>query len=412
MTIEDMKAIAIMLEKAGVDSINVSIGVYASWYTQVQPAVMGHGWISDMAREIKTVVKVPVSTVGRINDPIIADSIIASGKADFVHMGRASLADPFLPRKAKEGRFCDIIRCIACLQGCTTRIDNDLPGQCMVNPRTGREYELNITETPKKKNIWVIGGGPAGAEAAIVAAQRGHNVILYEKNKKLGGMFHTASVPPWKGEITTFLAWQITALNNLGVKICLNTEVTESMIKEGKPDTVIVATGSNPIVPPIPGKENVFVKSGVDLLNAKFNVTGNIAVIGGGLIGGEVAHYLITHGNKVTIIEVLDQIVKEVPNNIKHFLFKTFDEHKVKIYTNTTVKKINPDGTIIIENSDGIQTIGKFDSVLMATGVQSEVKIYNALKDCGIELVVVGDAKRAANALEAIQDAYITAMTI
>ena len=413
LTIEDMKAVAIQLEEVGVDSINVSIGVYASWYTQVQPAVMGHGWISDFAREIKSVVGIPVSTVGRINDPMIADAIIASGKADLIYMGRASLADPFLPNKAKEGKYEEIIRCTACLQGCTTKIDLDCPGQCVVNPRTGRESEWIIKPAEKKKRVWIAGGGPAGAEAAIVCAQRGHEVTLFEKSDRLGGMFRTASVPPWKGEISTFLAWQEDQMKKLGVDVHLNTELSAEYVKQAAPDCVIVATGSEPAMPPIKGIENSFVRTAVDLLNSCVTMDGNLAVIGGGLIGGETANYLMTHGNTVTIIEMLPEIVRDEPDNMKHFLMKAFKENDVTIYTNTKVIEITTDGCIEIQNGcENAQIIGPFDGILIAAGMTAENALLTELDGCGIETVSVGDAKMAATALEAIEGAYKAALNI
>lgn len=411
MTIEDTKAVAVLLEEAGVDSINASIGVYASWYTQVQPAVMGHGWISDYAAELKKVVNIPVTTVGRVNDPVFAETIIAGGKADAVYMGRASLADPHLPNKAKAGELQSIIRCTACLQGCTTRIDLDLPAQCVVNPLTGRESEYDLSPAAKKKDVWVVGGGPAGAEAAIVAAGKGHNVTLFEEKDRLGGMFYTASIPPYKGEISTFLAWQNHALKERGVKICLNTLVDADAIRRGKPDTVIVATGSTPARPPIPGIDNDFVRDAVDLLNGEFNAVGNVAVIGGGLVGAETANYLATHGNSVAIFEMLEDVAMEEPANMKHFLKKSFKENDVKIHVNTRVSSINDDGAITYEHpEDGRRTSKKYDMVLLAAGMKARNDLSDRL--AGADVRVVGDAQKAGNALTAIQDAYETALAL
>ncbi len=412
LTIEDTKTIAMYLEEAGIDSLNVSIGVYESWYTQVQPAVMGHGWISHFAEEVKKVVSIPVTTVGRVNDPLIADAIIKSGKADACYMGRASLADPHLPNKAKAGDFADIIRCTACLQGCTTKIDLDCPGQCVVNPRTGRESEFVLTPAVQKKNIFVAGGGPAGCEAAIVLAERGHTVTLFEAEERLGGMFYTASVPPWKGEISTFLAWQRQRLARLGVTVHLGTRLTAEIVAAEQPDTVIVATGSLPAHPPVPGLDLPFVHTAVDYLNGKFNVSGSIAVIGGGLVGGETAHQVLTHGNEVTILEMLPEIVAEEPNNLKHFLHKAFKEGNVSVFVNTMVKKVQEDGTIVIARNGTEETIGKFDAVLLATGMRSVNGLMEELKGKVAELVAVGDAQKASNALEAIQAAYALALSI
>ena len=407
MIIEDTKAAAILLEEAGVDSLNVSIGVYASWYTQVQPAVMGHGWIADFAREIKSVVKIPVTTVGRINDPMIAESILRSGKADAIFMGRASLADPHLPNKAKKMDMAGIIRCTACLQGCTTQIDKACPGQCVVNPRTGRESEYDLSPAKQPKNVWVIGGGPAGAQVAIVAAWRGHKISLFEQSDRLGGAFYTASIPPWKGEISTFLGWQKQELDKLGVDIKLNTKMTVDQIAKGKPDVVIVATGSKSTCPPIAGADQEFVQYATDLLNGKINVEGNIAIIGGGLVGGETANYLIQRGSTVSIYEMLPEIVGEEPDNMKHFLKKAFKEHNVDINVNTKVKSINKDMTLTFVDDKGRErTSAKYDSVLMAAGMESIDDISGGLKGFDGALYVIGDAQKTGNAMTAIQESY------
>lgn len=252
LTIEDTKAMAIMLEEAGINSLNVSVAVYETWYMQVPPAVMGHGWLADYAEEVKKVVSIPVTTVGRVNDEFVAESIIRSGKADACYMGRASLADPHMPEKALSGRHEDIIHCIACLQGCTSKIDSGCQGQCALNPRTVRENEFKIVPTETKKNVFVAGGGPSGAEAAIVLAQRGHKVTLFERTDRIGGLYGLAAVAPWKGEISSFITWQRTQLEKLGVEIRYNTELTVDTVKAEKPDTVVVATGSHQFVPPCP----------------------------------------------------------------------------------------------------------------------------------------------------------------
>lgn len=410
--IEDTKAMAIMLEEAGIDSLNVSIGVYETWYMQVPPAVMGHGWLSEYAQEIKKVVDIPVTTVGRINDPYVAEGIIRSGQADACYMGRASLADPWLPNKALSGHCEDIITCIGCLQGCTSKIDSGFHGQCTLNPRTVREDEWEIIPAEKKKKIYIAGGGPAGAEAAIVLAQRGHTVTVFEKADRLGGMYGCAAVPPWKGEISSFIVWQRTQLEKLGVAVHYNTELTAEIVAQDKPDTVVIATGTNPWAPPIPGLEGERVISAVELLTGKVNADGKIAVIGGGLVGSETANYLATHENQVTIIEMMDEIAKEEPGNMKRFLMQSFEEHGVKIYTDTKVLEVTEEGIIVAEkNGEKIQA-GPFDFIVTAVGMKPNRELYNQLEETEFEVVCVGDAGTTKNALEAIEDAYQKALEI
>ena len=410
--IEDTKAMAIMLEEAGINSLNVSVGVYETWYTQVPPSVMGHGWLADYAKDIKSVVDIPITTVGRVNDPYVAESIIRSGKADACYMGRASLADPHMPNKALSGQVEDIITCIGCLQGCTSKIDSGFAGQCTLNPRTVREDEYRIVPAKEKKNIYVAGGGPAGAEAAIVLAQRGHSVTLFEAKDRLGGMYGAAAVPPWKGEISSFIVWQRTQLEKLGVNIVYNTELTAEKVLADKPQVVIDATGSQPWVPPIEGKDQDFVYSAVDVLDGKVDVNGKIAVIGGGLVGGETANFLATHGNAVTIIEGLEEILKEEPGNIKKFMLESYEDHKVEVLTEAMVEKIAEDGTVYVKKDGECRSVGTFDAVVTAVGMKPVHKLKKALEQEDVTLICVGDAKKAGNALSAIEDGYVTALDI
>lgn len=411
-SIEDTKAMAIMLEQAGITSLNVSIAVYETWYMQVPPAVMNHGWLADYAEQIKKIVDIPVTTVGRINDPFVAEGILRSGKADACFMGRASLADPHLPEKALAGKCEDIITCIACLQGCCGKIDTGFQGQCTLNPRTNREYKYNITPAETKKTVYVAGGGPSGAEAAIVLAQRGHKVTLFEKSDKLGGMYRTAAIPPWKGEIAAFIVWQATQLEKLGVEVRYNTELTADMIREGQPDTVVAATGSRPWAPPFPGLEQDFVISAVDLLEGRTYAEGKIAVIGGGLVGAETANHLATHGNEVTVIEMLDEIAKEEPGNMKRFLNLSFEEHGVQTYTSTAVASIEADGTIKATKDDREILLGAFDYVVTAVGMRARQELLKALENSDVQIVRVGDANKPGNALSAIEDGYVAALSI
>lgn len=410
--IEDTKAMAIVLEAAGIDSLNVSVGVYETWYTQVPPSVMGHGWISDYAAEIRKVVDIPVTTVGRVNNPYVAESIIRSGKADACYMGRASLADPHMPEKALNGNTEDIITCIGCLQGCTSKIDSGFCGQCTVNPRTVRENETKIRPADVKKNVYVAGGGPAGAEAAIVLASRGHKVTVFEKTDRLGGMYGCAAVPPWKGEITSFIVWQRTQLEKLGVDIRYNTELTADMVENDKPDTLVIAAGSQPWAPPVPGLDQDFVISAVDVLKGNVSAEGRLAVIGGGLVGGETANFLATHGSKVSIIEMADEILREEPGNIKKFLLESYEEHNVDVYTGAKVVSVDENHMIKIAQDGETAEIGPFDKIITAVGMKPVEELKNAVKNSDIEIVYAGDSKKAGNALEAIQDGYFTALEI
>jgi 2,4-dienoyl-CoA reductase-like NADH-dependent reductase (Old Yellow Enzyme family)/thioredoxin reductase len=404
--IEDTKAAVRMLEQAGVNSFDITVGTDGSHFVMVATPAMAHGWITDHAAAVKSVAGVPVFTVNRINDPLIAESVIASGKADGVAMGRGSLADPELPNKAREGRFEDIIQCTGCMQGCESRVIAQLPVRCTVNPRTGRENEFAITPAPKKKKVFVAGGGPAGMEAAIVAAQRGHEVTLFEKDKRLGGQYYLAAIPPWKGEISAFLAWQVHTLEKVGAKVVMNTPLTAQLVKDQKPDAVIVATGSVPAPIKISGLDRAFVTTAQDVLEGKVSVGEKVAVIGGGMIGCETANHLAHHGRKPTIIEMLCELAGREPVAIKRILFQSLKENEVPIYCNSTVTGIEEDGSVEIVQDGQKKTLGGFDNVVLAGGMQPANGLATELEGIVDNLQSVGDALEVRTVLEALEEGY------
>ena len=410
--IEDTKVMAMMLEEAGITSLNVSVAVYETWFMQVPPSVMGHGWLTKYSSEIKKVVDIPVTTVGRINSPYVAEAIIKSGKADACYMGRASLADPAMPNKALAGNYEDIIQCIACLQGCSGQIDSGKHGGCTLNPRTVMEDEYQIVPTDAPKKVYVIGGGPAGCEAAIVLAQKGHKVTILERDDKLGGMYRIAAIPPWKGEIIDFIRWQSTQLEKLGVEIRFRTDVTRELIEAERPDAVVVATGYHQFVPPFPGRDREFVYASNDVLTGKLAVNGRLAVIGGGLVGGETANFLATHDNQVTIIEMLPQVIAEEPDSVRKFMMQSYEEHHVDIRVNAAVQTINEDRTITVKVHDEEQVLGPFDAVLTAVGLHSNTELKDVLEDVVPEVVYAGGALKRGNALDAIREGYVAGLNI
>ncbi|MDI3481206.1 MAG: hypothetical protein PWQ97_861 [Tepidanaerobacteraceae bacterium] len=404
-TIEDTKAIAIVLEDAGINAIHVSAGVYASADAIIPPSAVRHGWITDYAAEVKKVVSIPVITVGRINDPFLAEAIISSGKADLVSMGRGSLADPEMPNKAAAGKFEDIVHCIGCMQGCIERLFKNIDVKCLVNPSLGREIEFAIQPAKVKKKVLVAGGGPAGMEAAIVAARKGHEVHLYEKENVLGGQYRLAAVPPNKGEVTTFIAWQKRQLNKCGVNIHLNTELTAEIVDEQKPDVVIIATGSKPIIPNIPGIDGRNVVTAHDVLSGIVDPGHKVIIVGGGMIGSETANHLANHGKEVVIVEMLPQIAKDEEASVRQYLLRDLEEKKVVVYTNATVKEIGDD-EITVERDGKKEKIGPADTIVLAVGVKPVNNLITGLQGKVDKIVSVGDAYEARKALEAIEEGY------
>ena len=406
LTIEDSKAIAVMMEEAGLDMIHVSVGNYLSVDLNIASSYSGHGWFTDWAKQVKDVVKIPVVTVSRINDPFLADEILASGKADFVAMGRASLCDPGLPDKAKEGRFEDIRRCIGCNDGCEGVLFTDKPFTCVLNPELGHEYEGGIApaETPLK--VAIAGAGPAGLYAAIAATKRGHKVTVFEKKDHNGGNFYTAAIPPTKGEITDFLVWQRVQCEKLGVEIRYNTTATAALIKEGGFDKVIVASGSHPAMPPIPGlKEVSKVTNAQEVLEGRVMPGANCVVIGGGQVGAETAHFLAQLLRNVTILEMLPEIARDAALAVNWHLKESLEKRKVAIHTGVKVLEIKEEG-VLYETPDGQQILAPADTIVVATGYRSNEELKQDLDASGIPYIAVGDAVRARKVTAATHEGY------
>ena len=409
ITIEDAKVIVSILEESGIDVVNVSAGVNASIERVAPPGVVEHAPYVDMAEQIKKVVNIPVIGLGRINDPFLAESILRSGKCDFIGMLRASMADPELPNKVKEGRYEDIVTCIGCLLGCSGMLAKGQSPCCIFNPSMARETELAIKEAEVKKNVIVVGGGVSGMEAAITAAQCGHKVTLIEKDNHIGGQFCAAAVPPGKGEITSFIVWQHTQLKKQNVKVLMDTEATPELLDTLEPDVVIVATGAAPFIPPIPGadKPNVYTALQVlegDIVNGKTGV-----VIGGGMVGGETAYHLACHGKKITtLLEMQDEILIGLPNNPKVYLMRHLNESGIEILTKAAAKEILDDGIVI--TYDGEERKIDADFIVIAAGSKPNSKLMEQLKDKPYSVYSVGDVVNVGIALDAIHDAYKLAL--
>lgn len=411
LTTEDSKVISMLLENAGIDLIHASNGVYASTETIIPPTAVGHAWSANISEELKKVVSIPVIAVGRINDPLIAESVLRSKQADLISMGRGSLADPHLPNKAQAGQFDDIIRCIGCLQGCIQRNAQQLPIKCLVNPMTGHESERQITPASREKKVFIIGGGIAGMEAAIVAAQRGHKVEIFEKNSRLGGQWVLAAIPPTKEELGSFTVWQVNQLNKLGVIVHLNTELTLDMIRDSQPDSVIIATGASPFVPNIPGKDLNHVLTANDILQGSAQAGKRVVVIGGGLVGSETAAHLANHGHDVSIIEMNSDIFVGTPSATKQYLMKDLQHHNVAILTNTQVKEIHNDA-VVVENDGQLHTLAAIDNVVMAIGSRPVSFSVEDLEQHVSEIVTIGDAQKVRKAMEAVEEGYLAGLSL
>ena len=403
-TIEDTKVIAKELEKAGVDVIHVSAGTYASADAIVPPYQTKHGWIVDFAKEVKDICHIPVITVGRINDTFTANSIVASGKADFVAMGRPSLTDPYLPKKAEEGKINEIRQCIACNHGCLGILFSDNPIKCVLNPELGNEERGEVKKAGTSKKIAVVGAGPSGLEAAIYAAKRGHSVEVFEKENKAGGQLYLAAVPPGKGEISAFIAWQVNELNKLGVKINYNTKVDANYFEGKGFEEVIVATGATQIKPEIKGVDLPNVVMANEVLAGKAPVGGTVAVIGGGQVGAETAAHLAINLKAVTIVEMGAVIAPHEPLAPRWELLKTLERRKVNVMTGAAVKEIKENG-VTVETATGTAEI-PVDTVVLAVGSKENIEIAKELENKGLKVRVIGDARSVSDVLNATTSGY------
>lgn len=411
LEIEEAKALARLVEAAGADCIHCSQGVYASTHTIIPPSIVAPGAYVNNAAKIKKVVNIPVIAVGRINDIAVAESVLQSGKADLVAMARASLADPDMPNKILEGRENEVLHCIGCLQGCAGENSKGGCVRCLVNPLTGMEDVYDLSPAARSKRVLVIGGGVSGCEAAIVAAVRGHRVTLIEKSDHLGGQWIPASVPPGKGDFTSLLIWQKYMLKKLNVQVLLNTDADVELINLYSPDAVIVATGSNPFVPGfIKGADKDYVVSAHDVLNGKAETGPNVVIIGGGLVGAETAD-LLSAFSKVSIIEMLPQIMKDGEPSPARYMMERFRKNGVQIYTSTKLLEIG-DHKIIAERSGKELTIEDVDTVIIAVGVRQDRTLLDHLDRVSCPVICVGDANKVKNGYLGIREGYEAGLRI
>lgn len=410
-TAQDAAAVASYLEKeCGVDGLHLSRAVHLHDECMWAPSLIHGGFSADYVTEIKRAVSVPIITVGRYTEPQYAELMVAEGRADLVAFGRQSIADPEMPNKAKAGRLDLMNPCIGCLQGCVPNMFKGEPITCLVNPLAGREADFKPAQT--KKTVMVIGGGPGGLYAAFTAAQRGHAVTLYEKGDILGGNMRLAAYPPGKGDITNMVRSYIAKCEEYGVKMVMHTEVTPAMVAEAKPDAVIVATGSNPLVLPIPGINDTGVIHAGDLLDGKAAVGKKVLVVGGGMVGCEVADFLGELGHEVSVIELRDQLGPDVIPEHRKFLMKDFDTYKVQGVTGAKVAQFFTDG-VSYTLADGTEgRLEGFDNVVLAMGYRNNDTISEEIKKIVAETYVIGDAVKARKALDATAEGLNAALEI
>ena len=399
------------LVEDGVDMLHVAQANHTGNMADTIPpmGVQPYGFFVKIAGDIKKAVNVPVSAVGRIVDAEMAARVIESGMADMVAVGRPLLADPDWGTKIAAGKACDIRRCISCNKGCTDAIQNRQFLSCVLNAENGYENTRSIQPAAQKKKIAVLGGGPAGLEAARVAALRGHDVTLFEKTTTLGGQLNIACVPPRKEEMRRAAQDLIHAVCNAGVHLCMGQTRTAEQLKDAGFEAVINAVGAHSAAPRIPGIDSVNVADAWKVLAGEQQVYGTVAVIGGGMVGCETAEYLAARGCKVSVIEMMDKIAAGESTTILPTLLENYKTYGVEQYPSHKVKEFHMDA-VVCENKDGAEVTIPCDHIVLAMGARSNEFDAAALEAANIPVYSIGDAAgKAADISNAIRTGYDTA---
>ena len=399
------------LVEDGVDMLHVAQANHTGNMADTIPpmGVQPYGFFVKIAGDIKKAVHVPVSAVGRIVDAEMAARVIESGMADIVAMGRPLLADPDWGTKIAAGKACDIRRCISCNKGCTDAIQNRQFLSCVLNAENGYENTRSIQPAAQKKKIAVLGGGPAGLEAARVAALRGHDVTLFEKTTTLGGQLNIACVPPRKEEMRRAAQDLIHAVCNAGVHLCMGQTRTAEQLKDAGFEAIINAVGAHSAAPRIPGIDSVNVADAWKVLAGEQQVYGTVAVIGGGMVGCETAEYLAARGCKVSVIEMMDKIAAGESSTILPTLLENYKTYGVEQYPSHKVKEFRMDA-VVCENKDGAEVTIPCDYIVLAMGARSNEFDAAALEAASIPVYSIGDAAgKAADISNAIRTGYDTA---
>ncbi len=426
-------------EEAGVNAVNVTGGWHETTVPQLTGNVPAGGFVY-LARGIKEAVTIPVFASNRLGDPVVAERALRSGSCDMICWGRPLITDPDLPRKVQEGRLKEIVPCVACNQGCFDTIFSGNPVTCILNPMAGYEayYKVERAEAPKR--IMVAGGGPAGMQFAITAAERGHRVTLFEKEARLGGQVNLAGTPPGKAELLKLITSMGNRMELLGVEVMLGTPLTPERISQENPDLLVAATGARPISPQVPGVDLPHVTDAWDVLSEKtWDIGRDVVVVGGSATGCETAHFiaamdvpdsdtytfLMLHGaedgdyatsllrssgRRVTVIDMVPRLAANVGKTARWSLMKSLKLLGVNLRPNTKLLEIK-EGTVVVEAGNGRETIVA-DTVVMAAGVSSASSLREAIQNTGIQWIEIGDAEKPGKITEAIRQGFLRALEV
>jgi 2,4-dienoyl-CoA reductase-like NADH-dependent reductase (Old Yellow Enzyme family)/thioredoxin reductase len=414
ITIKESTIIARLIEQAGGDAILASGGNKATKRMTIPSHYLPPGNLVHLASEIKKVVKIPVIAVGKITTPELAEKVIKEKDADFVAMARPLIADPYLPEKARAGLVEDIRFCLSDLGDCADKGVKGLGRSCTINPFSGQEYRLKIIPALKKKRVFVIGGGPAGMQSAILASQRGHDVILYEKNESLGGQMRLACKAPFKEGINEFCRYLKHSLRKTDTKVILGKDVSPEEILSQKPDAVIIATGSKSCLPNISGIDQPFVFDVRAVYESPptspFTEVGqggfgkDIVILGGGDIGCETADMLSSPDRKITIVEMCEEPLARMKEIPRQELLSRLKAEEVTLVTTCKAICIEKD-RVVIEDKTGMKKDLNADSVIVAVGSIPVNSLFHALKESAKEIYLIGDAHEPGNLGTALRSA-------
>jgi 2,4-dienoyl-CoA reductase-like NADH-dependent reductase (Old Yellow Enzyme family)/thioredoxin reductase len=411
ITIEETARMVPLAVKAGSQALHVS-GYGVGSYITTAPICDTAGFLVPLAEEVKKLTDVPVIAVGRL-DLELGERILEQGKADLIALGRRLLADPDLPNKVAAGRLDEVNSCIGCME-CIERLAFDQRGEgvtCVVNPALGREREYEVKPATRAKKVVVVGGGPAGMEAAIVAARRGHKVTLLEKDAKLGGLLHVAALPPFKGDIIPWTDYLVNQAERAGVEVKLDTEATAQKVGELQPDAVVIATGGTPAMPDIPGIDKSNAVTAWDVLSGKAKVGRDVVIIGGGMVGCETGRYLAEQGKAVTIVEILKRMANDMFPMVRRRLMDGLKGRKVALLTGATCEEIKG-GTVRVCTAEGKGETIPADTIIIAVGYKANASLYKALQGTVPEIHLIGNSSEPRRILEATREGYRTGLTL
>jgi 2,4-dienoyl-CoA reductase-like NADH-dependent reductase (Old Yellow Enzyme family)/thioredoxin reductase len=412
--LEEMLEIARVAEESGIDGLLVSAGTVggkkaedlsqAHKVLRTLPMMTHPGCLVPLAAAMKRVLRIPVMTVGRINHPALAEDIIAKGQADLVAIGRALLADPYFPSKAFAGKEEEIRPCIACNEGCYKRIFQQLDIRCSVNPALGREEGISCPPSSSPKRVAVVGGGPAGMEAAHAARERGHDVLLLESGEELGGQLNLASLPPGRKEIDRFGQFLKNRLQRSGVSILKGEKASAALLQPRAPEVIILATGAHPRKISIRGLEKERMISAWDVLRGGEDIREPVLILGAGLVGCETADLLSETGRKVIMAEILPEIASGQDADTKAYFTLRFKKNGVEVLTGAELRSVEGKWAILQRGPEELRA--RVGTVVCAVGAEPNDDLMKELVSSGLKVIKVGDCVQPRTILEAVREGF------